>query len=371
LLGGGDLHEARSMSGDDDEARWDAAAGQLDEAAEALSEGRVADAHALASEAASELFAVVGDRHPDFGNALQLLGEIAQAAGDVREAANRFDAALAIFDLGMGEAPEICGPMRRTALELLARTRVDVGRHGDAEVLLHEAIRQGEREGDLSAQARSHQALGVVLRFAGRYDEAEREYERAAELRLAAGEPLGPDHFHNLAGLALARGDARASEVHARKAIELREHEDFGLATDLCGLADALAEQGRADEAEPLYRRALAIHANGERAQHAEVAYALHNLADALVDLGRFEEAETSYRASLERKIASFGPGTPDEAGTRNNLAALLVARGRLDEARAESALACAMVRKRLSPEHPIRVACETLARQLHGEAIV
>lgn len=350
---------------DDIEARWDAAAHQLEVAADALVEGRVAHALELATEAADELRATVGEGHPDFANALKVLGELALAVGQPREAAERFEAALAILDLHMAEHADLIGPMRLPLLEMLAHTRVDVGRHDEAEQLLREAIRQAERGEDPLALASSHQSLGVMLRFAGRYDEAEKAYARAAELRVAAGEPLGPDHFHNLAGLALARGDARASEVHARRAVALRENDDFGLAMDLCGLADALAEQARHGEAEPLYRRALTLYASGERTEHPEVAYALHNLADTLAAQGRFDDAQACYRESLARKLATFGPGSPDEAGTRNNLAVLLAEHGRIEEAKVESSLACAVVQARLPPDHPIRVACEELAEQL------
>ena len=353
------------MSELDEETRWENAARLLDDAGEALLEGSLARARELASEAAVELQAIVGEEHPDFASALHVLGEVAMAAGQAGEAVERFEAALAIFNAHLAEHPQIVGPMRLATLQLLARTRSDTGRHTEAEALLREAIVEAQRHGDALVEAGCMQALGVALRFAARYDDALQAYERSAELRLAAGESLGPDHFHNLAGLALARGDAPQSEAHARQAITLREQDDFGLAMDLCGLADALAVQLRCDEAEPLYRRALAIYASGERSEHPEVAFALHNLGDALVVLEKFDEAESSYRASLARKLAAFGPGTPDEAGTRNNLAVLLAERGQIEEAWVESSLACELVRARLPVDHPIRVACEAVTERL------
>ncbi|HVH99067.1 MAG TPA: tetratricopeptide repeat protein [Enhygromyxa sp.] len=348
---------------DPDEARWEQAAARLDESAALLADGRVGEALALARLCADELRAIVGPEHPDFANALALLGEIALTQGDVDDAAAQLEASLAILDRHMPEHDDIVAPMRPPVLDLLARTHTSVGRYEQAEALIRAAIGESERLGDALGLAVQTQTLGVLLRFAGRYDEAAEVYAASAELLEANGEPLGPEHFHNLAGLALARGDACSAEAHARQAIALRDDDDlFGLATDLCGLADALAEQGRADEAEQHYRRALDLYARSERPEHPEIAYALHNLADALTSLGRLDEAEAAYRESLTRKLATLGPNSPDEAGTRNNLAALLAERGRLAEARDQSALACAIVRDRLPPQHPIRVACETLA---------
>ncbi|MFV8756063.1 tetratricopeptide repeat protein [Nannocystaceae bacterium ST9] len=363
--GSADLQAKMPDDLDLDDQRWDRAVAQLDEAGDALGAGQLDLAGSLAREAADELHAILGDAHPDFANARLLLAEIAFETGQPRAAMTHADAARASFESHLPEAAEIVEPMRLSALQLLARIHVELGHHELAEATAREAITIGNALGDPIAQASAYTALGVILRFAGRYDEAAAAYDRSAKIQLARGRRLEAEHFHNLAGLALAHGDARVAEAHARQAIALREQEDFGLATDLCGLADALAEQARPAEAEPLYRRALAIFSNSERAEHPEVAYALHNLADCLVAQERHDEAEAAYRESLARKLAKLGPGTPDEAGTRSNLAALLAERGRLGEAIAESTIAITIVRRRLTPEHPTRRGCEAMAASL------
>lgn len=348
-----------------DEVRWEQAAARLDESAALLADGRIDEALALAQQCADELREVVGPEHPDYANALALLGELALVRGELERASEQLEAALEILELHMDEHADIVAPMRPPMLDLLARTHIGVGRYDQAEALIRAAIDESERLGDELGLCVQTQTLGVLLRFAGRYDEAAEAYAWSAQLQRERGEPLGAEHFHNLAGLALARGDAPLAETHARQAVALRSDDDFGLAMDLCGLADALAEQGRGDEAEPHYRRALELYAQSDRPEHPEVAFALHNLADLLTSLGRLDEAEAAYRESLTRKLATLGPNSPDEAGTRNNLAALLAERGRLAEAREQSALACTIVRDRLAPDHPIRIACESLASSL------
>ena len=69
-------------------------------------------------------------------------------------------------------------------------------------------------------------ALGILHKYTGRFDEADAFYERA--IRLA--ERVNPDDqsllatlFHNIGGLAHARGDHAAGEAPARRSVELRE----------------------------------------------------------------------------------------------------------------------------------------------------
>ena len=215
-----------------DEARWEQAAERLDEAAVLLADGRVGEALALARSCADELRTVVGPEHPDLANAMALLGEIAFTLGDIDNARAQLEAALAILDLHMLEDSDIVAPMRPPVLDLLARVRISVGQYHEAEALIRAAIGESQRLGDALGLAVQTQTLGVLLRFAGRYDEAAEVYDWSAQLQLERGEPLGPEHHHNLAGLALARGDARSAEAHARQAIALRE--DGGTEHEQC-----------------------------------------------------------------------------------------------------------------------------------------
>ena len=82
-------------------------------------------------------------------------------------------------------------------------------------------------------------------------------------------------------------------------------------------LAEALAEDGRIDEAIAQYELALKI----------EPAYAEahNNLAAALASRGRIDEAITHYQKALQAK--------PDYAEAHNNLAVVLAGRGRIVEA--------------------------------------
>lgn len=101
--------------------------------------------------------------------------------------------------------------------------------------------------------------------------------------------------------------------------------------------AALLAAAGRAAEAEPAYRRAIAeAHAGGS----ADRAVASGGLADLLLATGRAAEAEVVGRdalASLEAGAAASRDADPRRlaglADTRERLARILAARGRADEA--------------------------------------
>jgi tetratricopeptide (TPR) repeat protein len=358
---------------DDTDTRWDAAAADLERAADALAACRFEDARALADGARRTLAEILGPDHPDHANALHTLGQIAAAEGDYATATRHLRAALAVYD-GCSADPDdavVVRPFRAEALATLGEVTFRAGDFPHAEPLLREALAEAEHAwgADALDLARFHNALGVHLRFVGRYAEAEAEYLRAAALREAHGVPHPSTHFHNLSGLATARGDFVAAEAHARAAIALSEAggDDDGvrLGTDLCGLGDALAGQERFAEAERAYRRGLAR--LSARPDHPEVAYALHNLGDCLAALGRARDAEAAYRASLERKRAVFGDRHPEIAATLSNLAALLADTGRLPEARDASRRAVAMARELLPKGTPIRDGVEGLARSLRG----
>ena len=68
--------------------------------------------------------------------------------------------------------------------------------------------------------------------------------------------------------------------------------EDSRLATSLNNLALVYQAQGKYAEAEPLFKRALAIQEKALGPEHPDVATCLQNYADLLRKMNRGEEAE-------------------------------------------------------------------------------
>ena len=111
-------------------------------------------------------------------------------------------------------------------------------------------------------------------------------------------------------------------------------------------------------EAEPLYRRALALDEKSFGPEHARVAICLNNLAQLLQATKRLPEAEPLMRRSLALDEQSFGPEHPKVAVRLNNLAALLQDTNRLVEAEAMMRRALALCEKSFDPEHPQTAIC-------------
>jgi tetratricopeptide (TPR) repeat protein len=109
------------------------------------------------------------------------------------------------------------------------------------------------------------------------------------------------------------------------------DHPD--VARDLNNLALLLKATNRLSEAEPLYRRALAIDEASYGSEHPNVAIRLNNLASLLYATNRLSEAEPLMRRALAIDEASYGPEHPNVARDLNNLALLLQATNRLSDA--------------------------------------
>jgi tetratricopeptide (TPR) repeat protein len=107
-------------------------------------------------------------------------------------------------------------------------------------------------------------------------------------------------------------------------------------------------------QAEPLYRRALAIDEASFGPNHPEVATRLNNLAGLLQATNRLPEAEPLMRRALAIAEASFGPDHPTVANDLNNLAALLRDTNRLSEAEPLMRRALAIDEASFGPNHPV-----------------
>jgi len=82
-----------------------------------------------------------------------------------------------------------------------------------------------------------------------------------------------------------------------------------------------LKERARYAEAEPLFRKSLAISEDSYGHDHPEVAIRLNNLAQLLKSTNRLDEAEPLYRRAVEVWEKALGSEHRDVAAGLNNLA--------------------------------------------------
>jgi CHAT domain-containing protein len=129
------------------------------------------------------------------------------------------------------------------------------------------------------------------------------------------------------------------------------EHTDPALS--LNNLAVAYQVQGRYGEAEPLYKRSLAINEKALGLEHPDTASSLQNLAVLYMVQGRSGEAEPLYKRSLAIREKALGPEHTDTATSLNNLAELYRSKGRYGEAERLYKGSLAIKEKALGSEHP------------------
>jgi tetratricopeptide (TPR) repeat protein len=147
------------------------------------------------------------------------------------------------------------------------------------------------------------------------------------------------------------------AEPLMRRALAVHEKifapDDPVVANDLNKLAQLLQDTSRLIEAEEALRRALAIDEMRFGSDEPRVATRLNNLAVLLQSTHRFAEAEPLMRRSLAIHERSFGSEHPEVSICLNNLAQLLKATNRLNEAEPLMRRALAIDEKSYGPNHP------------------
>ncbi len=91
----------------------------------------------------------------------------------------------------------------------------------------------------------------------------------------------------------------------------------------LNNLAALYHDQGKYAEAEPLYKRSLAIWEKALGPEHPDVATSLNNLAGLYQAQGKYAEGEPLYKRSLAIWEKVLGPEHPDVATSFENYAGL------------------------------------------------
>jgi tetratricopeptide (TPR) repeat protein len=215
--------------------------------------------------------------------------------------------------------------------------------------------------------------LGILYKYAGRFDDAERSY-RCALTRLdgLSDQALRAALLHNLAGLAHARGRFDEAETIARAGLAHRigaRAAALDIAADEAALGSILAANGQSVEAEALIRKSMATFESRLGPEHYEVAANLNNLAALLFHRGDVAAAAPMYRRALAIKERRLGMRHPEVALILNNLAVLERERGDRGAACAYADRAVAIARESLPAGHQWRDGCEANQRAISGES--
>ncbi len=160
-----------------------------------------------------------------------------------------------------------------------------------------------------------------------------------------------------LAKFADDRGAYAEAEPLFRRSLAIKEkvlgedHDEVAGALNNLGIL--YWRQGRYTEAEPLYQRSLLIKEKALGEDHPDVAQNLNNLGLLYKDQGRYAEAEPLYQRSLLIKEKAFGEDHPSVATTLNNLGTLFYDQGRYAEVEPLYQRSLAIREKALGEDHP------------------
>lgn len=338
----------------------DAAVRLHDAAVARQRDGESAAAVAPCRRALALLEEASGPAHPDVANVLLTLGELHEDLADYAEAETCYARAESItraLPLGHDDLVRL----RVQSLTHVGGIRRIRGSLEEAEVLLRDALEVAERHlGDEDPEvAVVCNALGMVCKFAGWFEQGEALYSRALAL---TDEADAASIFHNLGGLEHARGRYSAGEPYARRAVDLRERalapDHPVVALDVAALAALVDGQGRHDEAEALYLRAAAVFERTYGPDHYELGVTAHNLGVLYGTTGDVARALRCYERAVAIKERVLGRGHADVAMSLHNLAGLHAREGRYQHARAAFAEALRVFESTLPQGHPHTAAC-------------
>ena len=279
--------------------------------------------------------------------------------------------------------------------------------HG-REVTLRESLDQAARDAGTKfakqpeIEARVRKKIGGIYSALGEYQEAEKQFSRALEIRRRVVGEEHPETLTSMYDLAKAlnrNGKLRESERMHRRALELRRRvlgeqhpetlmslseqgcilrdmgklqesekvlrqalemqlrilgdQDRGTLHSMWSLACTLRELGKFDEAEEMAGRELEITRRVSGEEHPDTLTSMENVANVLLDASKLDEAEEMNRKVLDIRRRILGENHPRTLESLSNLAATLLRKGKVKEAGAMWEDCLQTCRRLLGEEHP------------------
>ena len=281
---------------------------------------------------------LLGERHPNYGRALNNLAARYFITGDQRRALQLLEQATQIAKESFGERH----PNYAAALHNLARAYSAMGLYAQAIPLVQQSLAITE------ATVGKH-SVGYVRglqNLAGLYMELS-DYARAEPVQLRALElcrqVLGKRHpayveiLNNIGSMYMSMRHHERAKPFFQEALQLtmdvfgENHPWYG--PILVNVADLYRENGQYAYAETLLKQALRWQEERLGKNHPIYATTLYYLAVLYVQMGEAARAKEHLTSALEIRRRVLGEKHPDYAATLNGLAALAFAVGDFDRA--------------------------------------
>jgi serine/threonine protein kinase/tetratricopeptide (TPR) repeat protein len=311
--------------------------------------GRYDRASDLAREAVHVLETQHPEGHPDLAAALAQLGTALRMGGSY----DRANAALfRALDVHRGQ--EMLDPLGfGYTLEELSRVAVYLGNLTEAEEFAREGVslREESLGRDASPTLNTLTILGSILRYQGRYKEAEEVYREVLQRRrsLVREDPLALTVDLLQLGDHLSDHGGNIGEVETLylEALELTRTGGGGVQRNkvwaLTSLGSLKERSGDLEEADRLYSEGVETRLRVYGDVHPLVSEALAEYGEFLTRIGKPREGEALLRQAIEVDLQTVGPGHVRYAGTLTGLAESLAAQDRLSEADSAVNLALAI----------------------------
>ena len=269
----------------------------------------------------------VGEKHPDYAECLHLLATIYEDKADYAKALPLQQQALRIRKETVGEKDAFYAQ----SLDALAGLYKSMGDYAKAEPLLKESTaiykeQYGER----------HEFYADCLQNLGRLYTQLAEFAKAEPLLMQALQihrnTLGEKHptyavnladlayFYNQIGEHGKAEDFYLQALRIEKAVLGEKHPRYGIR--LHNLAHTYALNGEFAKAEPLFLQSLQIDKDRLGEKHPSYATGLGSLALTYLNMGDSAKAEPLLRQALQLRKESLGEKHPEYARSLNNLAA-------------------------------------------------
>jgi serine/threonine protein kinase len=216
-------------------------------------------------------------------------------------------------------------------------------------------------------EARVREIIGTAYRNFGEYPKAIASLGRALQIREKHPESKAElaDCLHNLAATLWWDGRYDQAEPLYQRALDIRRQifpgDNQKVAFSLTHLAACRLSQRRILEARDLHQQALDMRRRLLGAEHEEVAGSLNNLAKTYVESEDFDKAEDLFSQALEMIVKLRGERFGGTASTSINLAQCLFERGDYQAAR-DAAERARVILASLFPRGHHRVASAMVA---------
>jgi tetratricopeptide (TPR) repeat protein len=267
--------------------------------------------------------------------------------------------------------------INRFLMEMMSKTDPNIG---NKDITVAEALTSSEPAigknfaNDPRTEADVRSTIGWTLYHLGHYDDAVRHLRRAVELKRRTLGDTDVQTFDAVTRLVTSiRWQYRPAEALAivepeyrSAATTLGEEHPSTLAL-LDNYAGALDDLGRVAEAEPLYRKAIALNTKVLGSEADQTLSAMNNLAVVLIAEAQYPEAERVLRRVIEMRLRHPAEARVALLTNRHNLASIIASQGRLDESIREFESMIADARKQLGDDHS-----KTLSAQVsYADALV